>query len=213
MRRFLVLAVLFCVNCTDVYEPLPTARPETDIRPAEETLVAALHTALPLDSLPSMLGWPIRSAAVMDGNETDCLVLMPLDADDEQRVLAAWMRNGSPVLITAVGFQETTWFSPARAETLSVYEGWVHWYDLAEGGRRISAYYEGGVLLRKTEDFPMRTHRLDALGIDRRFAELVLASSRPPRFVRPRIFLSHVTHAERWRMIAAELRTLFAGAV
>ncbi|MBI3963685.1 MAG: hypothetical protein HY341_01675, partial [Candidatus Kerfeldbacteria bacterium] len=151
MRRLIVLTALVLMSCGTVNEPLPTALPVTDIRPADETLVAALNRALPLDSLPPMLGWPIRSAAVISGDHADCLMLMPLDADDEQRVLAAWMRDGIPVLITAVGFQETTWFSSARAETLSVYEGWVHWYDLSEGQRRISAYYEGGVLLHKTE--------------------------------------------------------------
>jgi len=204
--KLLMLACVFvmCGCAEDIVAP-ESMLLEASVVGAEHALLSDVRQ-LPLSENLGLVEYD-RAWHVAYGDGTEAL-LIPVEAEDEIRMLVALFRNGALKTATVLGFAETTWFSRSRAETLATYEGWFFAYDLGEGDRRIAAYYEGGQTRDHRATIPVNALPMDLLADGGRFSCLALVTSSPLTFVTPRIFL-HSSEEETTRAIAREAQQLF----
>ncbi len=208
IRYLMIFCVLVC-GCfgngpTDPPDGAPTVR----LLDLDDVLLLEFTTQVGLDSLPPGLGWPDpQNAAAMEYDDGTSVVLIPLEAEDEVRMLAGVFGRKELSAVLAVGFASTSWFLPARADSVSIYEGWMFCYDVEMGMRRISCYYEGGTLRYQNLDFPIHGNTLDYLADSGHFASLVLTLASPPECVRPKMFSGQPT-LTTFRQIADEVKRL-----
>lgn len=175
MRSLAFLMVLFLVGCSTITAP---ETQQWQVIADNQSAVAKLQQEL--EQLPLGLGDPDYNRSVVISKGSLSILLTPLEAEDELRFLVLISQPDQPPIITALGLAQTTWFAGSRAETLSVYEGWIFFYDLTDGQRRISSYFEGRTLLVKELSYPGQGLACDPLTDDRKFSCLSLELATTP---------------------------------
>lgn len=191
MKQGLVLSMLLLLGCSS-----PSTQPSMPhdviqrVSRSDQHLITLLDSGLN-DSLSSMLGWrDFDHSYLISHDARQQTLLIPLEADDEIRFMVCMFRDHELVALTAIGWSETDWFSPARAETLAQFEGWLHYYDVSTGMRCLSRYYEGSVSSRMHSQFNPRALPYDLLSNSERFAWLSLQMNETPSDPRTTVFLT-----------------------
>ena len=210
MKRGAVLLLLLILGCSQVTTPPPNTKTRVVSLTAASAPIAWLLSSGLTDSLSDNLGWgDYDHSYLLSFDQQRQALVIPLEAADELRFLVCLETDNLPPLLTAVGWAETDWFSPARAETLGSFEGWQHFYDLRAGQRCLSRYYQGGVCQKQFDQFQPQALTIDLLAADRRFSWLSLQSHTPPPGLTPRLFLA-IEPDSVIIMIAPQIQTLFA---
>ncbi len=184
MRLLAFLAVLFLVGCSTVTAP---NKEQWQLTTDSQSSVTRLQQEI--DQLPSGLGDPDYQRSMVVSKGSLSILLIPLEAEDERRFLILISRPQQQPIITALGLAQTTWFSSSRAETLSTYEGWIFLYNLTDGQRSISSYFEGQTLLFKELSYLGSGLSYDPLTDDRKFSCLALELSSIPVYLKTNILL------------------------
>jgi len=189
LRQLLVL--FFClvfISCGDNATQPPSLKPVEMLQENDRLLEQFIQSDL-VDSLSGSLGWlDLEYGFRLNLTDQQEVLALPLEAEDEMRILIVFFDQSRLTKATAWGFAETTWFVRERADTTSVYEGWFMLYDLKDGQRRLSCYYEGGQMLERQSDFPKTTLTNDVLADDQAFACLLLTYASPPSWIKPALF-------------------------